>query len=87
MFTMKTDRLLLCNALTVVGINIKSSAEAVAESVKFGAKDLHSNVTGSSTRSTTLKYMTLQVHKCLDSKKYVCVIKVLTQRQGQGRCS
>lgn len=66
---MKTDRLLLCNGLTVVGINIKSSAEAVAEAVKFRAEDPHSNVTGSSTRSTTLKYMTLQVHKCLHSKK------------------
>lgn len=39
--------------LTVVSVIIESSAEAVAQSVKFRAQYLHSNIAGCSTKSRT----------------------------------
>lgn len=45
----------------MVGINIESSAVAVAQSVEFGAEDLHSNITGGSTKNSVLKYKILGV--------------------------
>lgn len=51
----------------MVGINIEASAEAVAQSVEFGAEDLHGNITGSSTGSRALKYMTFLVLMYLNS--------------------
>lgn len=38
--------------LTVVGVVIQSPAEAVAQSVKLGAEDLHGDVAGRSTENT-----------------------------------
>lgn len=58
-FKISDDKLLFCYALTGVGIHIESSAEAVTQSVKFGAEDLYSNITGSSTESRSLKYKRL----------------------------
>ena len=47
----------------MVGISIESSAEAEAQSVEFGAEDLHSNVTGSSTGSRTLNILSTNMFK------------------------
>ncbi len=40
---------------------MESSAVAVAQSVEFGAEDLHSNITGSSTKNSALKYKILGI--------------------------
>lgn len=49
MHVRSVSTLSFCNVLTVISIIVKSSAEAVAQSVEPGAEDSNCNAAGSST--------------------------------------